>query len=73
MRIFEGTTGDYKTEIQKLRHAFYSADAVLVGAGAGLSTSAGLNYAGERLHRFFGDFVNKYDMPNIGQVIDDLL
>ena len=33
---------------------------MLVGAGAGLSTSAGFVYTGERLERYFGDFVRKY-------------
>lgn len=67
LQIFEGPTGTYKTEIEKLRDAFHSADAVLIGAGAGLSTSAGLNYAGERLIRYFGDFVDKYGMSDMYQ------
>lgn len=38
--VYQGTTGPYESEIRKLRKAFYEADAVIVGAGAGLSTSA---------------------------------
>lgn len=65
LQIFEGTTGEYASEAAKLKEAFLGADAVLVGAGAGLSTSAGLNYGGARLQRYFGDFVNKYGMPDM--------
>lgn len=39
--IIEGTTGTYETEIKKLKEIFQNADAVIVGAGAGLSSSAG--------------------------------
>lgn len=36
------------------------ADAVVVGAGAGLSTSAGFTYSGERFKKYFSDFEEKY-------------
>ena len=65
MCIFKGTTGDYESEINRLKEAFHNADAVLVGAGAGLSTAAGLDYSGERLQKYFGDFAAKYGMPNM--------
>lgn len=63
--IIRGTSGDYQQEIGRLRQAFYDADAVLVGAGAGLSTAAGLAYDGQRLETYFGDFVEKYGMPDM--------
>ena len=44
----------------KLRAALESADAVVIGAGAGLSTSAGFTYSGERFNRYFSDFSAKY-------------
>lgn len=37
-----------------------SADAVLIGAGAGLSTSAGFTYSGDRFKQYFSDFEAKY-------------
>ena len=44
----------------RLRRALDSADAVLIGAGSGLSTAAGLTYTGERVERYFKDFASKY-------------
>ena len=43
-------------QIERLKQALETADAVLIGAGAGLSTSAGLTYSGERFERYFADF-----------------
>ena len=47
-------------QIQKLKTALDQADAVIIGAGAGLSTSAGFPYDGERFHKYFADFEAKY-------------
>jgi NAD-dependent SIR2 family protein deacetylase len=47
-------------ETISLRDAIRDADAIVVGAGAGLSTAAGLTYAGERFERHFADFIGKY-------------
>ena len=33
-----------------------SADAVVIGAGAGLSAAAGFTYSGGRFRRYFSDF-----------------
>ena len=55
--------------IQQLRSAIDAADAVVVGAGAGLSTAAGFTYAGERFERLFPDFIARYgfrDMYSAG-------
>lgn len=52
-------------EIEKLARAIEQADAVLVGAGAGLSTSAGLLYTGERFARWFGDFATAYGIRDM--------
>lgn len=46
--------------IERLREALDTAQGVLIGAGAGLSTSAGLTYSGERFERYFSDFYRKY-------------
>ena len=47
-------------QIQRLKTALDEADAVVIGAGAGLSTSAGFTYDGERFHKYFADFETKY-------------
>lgn len=46
--------------IETLRSAIADADAVLIGAGAGLSTAAGFTYSGERFQKYFSDFIEKY-------------
>ena len=38
---------------------------MVIGAGSGLSTSAGLTYSGERFERYFSDFIAKYHIPDI--------
>ena len=53
------------TEIEKLRKALHEADAVVVGAGAGLSTAAGFTYAGERFQQHFADFIGKYGFTDM--------
>ena len=52
--------GDTEGGAEKLRAALERAEAVVIGAGAGLSTSAGYTYSGERFERYFGDFHAKY-------------
>ena len=47
-------------QIPKLKTALDEADAVVIGAGAGLSTSAGFTYDGERFQNYFADFETKY-------------
>ena len=51
--------------IRRLREEIDTADAILIGAGAGLSTSAGLTYSGERFYRYFSDFHEKYGINDI--------
>lgn len=46
--------------VERLRHALESAEAVVIGAGAGLSTAAGFVYTGERFRQYFQDFIEKY-------------
>ena len=54
------STGSYSDNIRRLREALSTADAVVVGAGAGLSTSAGFVYTGERFEKYFSDFAARY-------------
>ena len=51
--------------IAALREALADADAVVIGAGAGLSASAGLIYSGQRFRRYFGDFQAKYGIRDM--------
>ena len=49
-----------RTPAGRLRNLLTGADAVVIGAGAGLSTSAGMIYTGERFEKYFADFRGKY-------------
>ena len=64
MRITK-STGTYSDEVKRLKEALNAADAVVVGAGAGLSTSAGLTYSGRRFREHFADFIEKYHFPDM--------
>lgn len=54
------STQEYSEKIKKLKCAIEDSDAILIGAGAGLSTSAGYLYTGSRFRENFGDFEKKY-------------
>lgn len=51
---------NFSEQINVLKNKIEAADAVVIGAGAGLSTSAGFVYTGERFRRYFSDFEEKY-------------
>ena len=51
--------------VSKLRDALKEADAVIIGAGAGLSASAGFEYAGKRFEKYFWDFADKYHFEDM--------
>ena len=51
--------------IEQFRRALADADAVVLGAGAGLSTSAGFIYAGERFEKYFCDFASRYGFADM--------
>lgn len=51
--------------VGKLKEALSEADAVVIGAGAGLSTSAGFTYSGERFEKYFSDFQAKYGFSDM--------
>jgi NAD-dependent protein deacetylases, SIR2 family len=59
------STGNYSDEIKRLKKAIEEADAVVIGAGAGLSTSAGFVYNGERFEKYFSDFGNRYGFKDM--------
>ena len=54
-----------KEAIQRLKAELSEADAVVIGAGAGLSTSAGFIYNGERFHRYFSDFAERFGIQDM--------
>lgn len=53
-------TESYWDKIELLREKIKTADAIVIGAGAGLSTSAGFVYDGNRFYKNFADFEEKY-------------
>ena len=64
IRISTGI-GTQEEQIRRLKEALYSCDTILIGAGAGLSTSAGLTYSGERFERYFSDFAEKFGIRDM--------
>ena len=59
----------YNDAIEQLAQALGEADAIVIGAGAGLSTAAGFTYSGSRFQESFADFIEKYgfgDMYSAG-------
>lgn len=59
------STKSCSEQIERLRTALRDCDAVVVGAGAGLSTSAGFVYTGERFEKNFSDFAAKYGFQDM--------
>ena len=64
-RLTRQSTPNFSTQVDKLRAALAMADAVVVGAGAGLSTAAGYTYSGPRFSRLFGDFAARYGFSDM--------
>ena len=58
------TTGCLRS-IERLQEALEQADAVVIGAGAGLSASAGFTYTGERFEKYLGDFIAHYGFADM--------
>ena len=52
-------------QIERLKAALQNCNAVVIGAGAGLSTAAGFTYTGERFERYFSDFARKYGIRDM--------
>lgn len=51
--------------MERLKAALQDCDAVVIGAGSGLSTAAGFTYTGERFEKYFSDFTAKYDIKDM--------
>ncbi len=59
------STENISDNIEKLKEKIRTADAVVIGAGAGLSTAAGFTYSGERFEKYFSDFQKKYGFKDM--------
>ena len=57
--------GNYSEQLEKLKNELATADAIVIGAGAGLSLSAGFSYDGERFERHFSYFHKKYGFTDM--------
>lgn len=64
-RMKSFTNDSFAQQIERLGKALQDADAVLIGAGAGLSAAAGLTYSGERFQKHFADFAAKYGIRDM--------
>lgn len=63
--MITASTGNYSDNIKRLKKTLNECDAVVIGAGAGLSTSAGFVYSGERFEKYFSDFGKKYGFKDM--------
>ena len=59
------STAEFLRLTERLRQEIRTADAIVIGAGAGLSASAGLTYSGERFMKYFTDFHEKYGIEDM--------
>lgn len=59
------STKNYSEQIKRLQAALQECEAVVIGAGSGLSTAAGYTYTGERFQKYFADFAEKYGIRDM--------
>lgn len=64
-RLNTTVTGNYPDKIEKLKNEIQTADAIVIGVGAGMSTAAGMRYDGERFEKYFSDFHKKYGIRDM--------
>lgn len=64
-REISESTGTYSEQISRLKQEMETADAIVIGAGAGMSTAAGMRYDGERFEKDFSDFHQKYGIQDM--------
>ena len=64
-RAMMKSTGSYWDSVEQLKYQIKMVDAVVIGAGAGLSTAAGFTYSGERFQKYFADFIEKYHFKDM--------
>lgn len=56
---------EVKSSIEQIREKLNRVDAIVIGAGAGLSTAAGFTYSGKRFEEHFPDFIEKYGFTDM--------
>ena len=63
----KGFTGRFymREAIEQLKQIISEAETIVIGAGSGLSTSAGFTYSGERFEKYFSDFAVKYGFQDM--------
>ena len=59
------STKSCSEQLERLQTALQECDAVVIGAGSGLSTAAGFIYTGERFEKYFSDFAAKYGIKDM--------
>lgn len=59
------STENCSVQIDRLKKVLDNCDAVVIGAGAGLSSAAGFTYNGERFNKYFSDFKAKYGFDDM--------
>ena len=64
-RMFLKEKGSEEELIRQLKDEIENADAIVIGAGAGLSTSAGFVYNGDRFDKYFGDFSGRFGFKDM--------
>ncbi|MBQ7702823.1 MAG: hypothetical protein IJT40_00450 [Firmicutes bacterium] len=64
-RGFSAGTGTREENISRLREEIETADAIVIGAGAGMSTAAGFIYSGERFDQYFFDFAERFGIRDM--------
>ena len=57
--------GTRQENLDRLKNEIETADAIVIGAGAGLSTAAGFTYSGERFEKYFFDFAELFGIRDI--------
>lgn len=62
---YPGDNIPYEEQVRKLKEKIQNVEAIVLGAGSGLSTAAGLTYSGERFQKYFFDFAKKYPIRDI--------
>ena len=65
MCLKTATKTSMKNYLEQLKQAIEEADCIVIGAGAGLSTSAGFEYSGLRFIQYFSDFIHKYHFKDM--------
>ena len=62
---YPGENVPYEEQVRKLKEKIQNVEAIVLGAGSGLSTAAGFTYSGERFQKYFFDFAKKYPIQDI--------